>query len=104
MADQTPPEVGQTPADTSKGTEPTGTDAPTAPEIAAPMLDVHAPHQSVHTWKDFLVHIAAIVIGLIIAVSLEQTVELFHHRHQREQLEAALQRDGRANREYIQSD
>lgn len=26
------------------------------------------------------------------------------HRHQREQLEAALQRDGRANREYIKDD
>jgi len=24
------------------------------------MLDVHAPNQTVHTWKDFLVHIAAI--------------------------------------------
>ena len=68
------------------------------------MLDAHAPHQTVHTWRDFLVHIAAIVIGLIIAVSLEQTVEFFHHRHQREQLEAALQRDGRANRGYIQDD
>ena len=50
------------------------------------------------------VHIAAIVIGLIIAVSLEQTVEFFHHRHQREELEAALQRDGRTNREYLKDD
>jgi len=24
------------------------------------MLDVHAPHQTVHTWKDFFIHIAAI--------------------------------------------
>jgi hypothetical protein len=46
------------------------------------MLDVHAPHQTVHTWKDFLVHIAAIRIGLLIAVGLEQTVEFFHHQHQ----------------------
>ena len=68
------------------------------------MLDVHAPHRTVHTWKDFLVHIAAIVIGLIIAVSLEQTVEFFHHRHQREQLAAALKRDGEANRGYIKDD
>ena len=68
------------------------------------MLEVHPPHERVHSWAQFFVHIAAIVIGLIIAVSLEQTVEFFHHRHQREQLEAALQRDGRANREYIKGD
>ncbi len=104
MADQTPREVEPTVADNPKGIGPTRIVVPASPEIAAPMLDVHAPHQTVHTWKDFLVHIAAIVIGLIIAVSLEQTVEFFHHRHQREQLEAALQRDGRANREYIKDD
>ena len=68
------------------------------------MIEVHPPHERVHSWAQFFVHIAAIVIGLIIAVSLEQTVEFFHHRHQREQLEAALQGDGRANQEYIKDD
>ena len=68
------------------------------------MLDVHAPHETIHTWKTFLTHIAAIVVGLIIAVGLEQTVEFFHHRDQREQLEAALRRDGEANRGYIKDD
>jgi hypothetical protein len=68
------------------------------------MLDVHAPHEAIHTWKNFLVHIAAIVVGLLIAVGLEQTVEFFHHRDQREQLEAALRRDGGANRGYIKRD
>jgi hypothetical protein len=46
------------------------------------MLDVHPPHEAAHTWKDFFIHIATIVIGLIIAVGLEQTVEFFHHSHQ----------------------
>jgi len=68
------------------------------------MLEVHPPHEKVHSWAQFFVHIAAIVIGLIIAVSLEQTVEFFHHRHQREQLEAALLRDCGANREYVKDD
>ena len=68
------------------------------------MIEVHPPHERVHSWAQFFVHIAAIVIGLIIAVSLEQTVEFFHHRHQREELEAALQRDGRTNREYLKDD
>jgi hypothetical protein len=68
------------------------------------MLDVHAPHENIHTWKSFLNHIAAIVVGLLIAVGLEQTVEYFHHRHQREQLVEAIQRDGAANRGYIKED
>ena len=60
---------------------------PSTPEISAPMLEVHAPHLSIHTWKDFFIHIATITIGLLIAVGLEQSVEFLHHRHQREQLE-----------------
>jgi hypothetical protein len=54
------------------------------------MLDVHAPHQAVHSWRDFLVHIIAITIGLLIAIGLEQAVEYVHHRHQREQIEQQL--------------
>jgi len=60
------------------------------PEISSPMLDVHAPHETIHTWKSFFIHIATIVVGLFIAVSLEQTVEFFHHRHIRQQLEAQM--------------
>ena len=51
------------------------------------MLEVHAAHPPIHTWKDFFIHIATITIGLLIAVGLEQCVEVLHHRHQREQLE-----------------
>jgi len=25
------------------------------------MLDVHAPNESIHTWKSFFIHIAAII-------------------------------------------
>ena len=61
------------------------------------MLDVHPPHEAAHTWKDFFLHIATICIGLLIAVGLEQTVELFHHRHQRHQLEAELRTESLQN-------
>lgn len=64
--------------------------SPTSQEHAIRMLDVHAPHEAVHTWKDFFIHIAAIVIGLLIAVGLEQTVEFFHHRHQVAETREAL--------------
>jgi hypothetical protein len=63
-----------------------------APEENEPMLDVHVPHPT-HTWKDFFIHIATICVGLLIAVSLEQTVEYFHHLHQRHGLEDELRED-----------
>jgi hypothetical protein len=94
MADPFDSEITPESADSMKaaGAEEAGTSS--TPEISRPMLDVHAPHESVHTWKDFFIHIATIVIGLLIAIGLEQTVEFFHHRHQvadvREQLETEL--------------
>lgn len=54
------------------------------------MLEVHPPHQSIHTWKEFLIHIGAIVIGLLLALALEQTVEAVHHAHQREKIEEQI--------------
>jgi hypothetical protein len=44
-------------------------------------MDVHAPHQPVHTWRDFFTHLAIVTIGLFIALSLEALVEYVHHRH-----------------------
>ncbi len=54
------------------------------------MLDVHPPHSPTHTWKDFFIHIATIVVGLLIAVGIEQMVEYFHHRHQLKEVRAQL--------------
>jgi hypothetical protein len=51
-------------------------------ESENPMLDVHAPHGTVHTWKDFFIHLGTIAIGLLIAIGLEQSVEALHHRQQ----------------------
>jgi len=52
--------------------------------------EVHPPGGPVHTWRDFLLHIVTITIGLLIAVGIEQTVEYFHHRHQRHLLEEQM--------------
>ena len=57
------------------------------------MLEPHSPHQAVHTWKDVFIHIAIIAVGLLIAIGLEQTVEFFHHRHQRHVLLGAIRRE-----------
>ena len=60
------------------------------PESSAPMLDVHPLHEPPHTWRGFFIHIATIVVGLVIAVALEQTVLFFHHRHQAQELEEQM--------------
>jgi hypothetical protein len=42
------------------------------------VLEVHAPHGATHSVKDFLLHIAAISIGLLLALGLESTAEWLH--------------------------
>jgi hypothetical protein len=66
------------------------------------MLDIHPPHESTHTWRDFFIHIATIVLGLLIAVALEQTVEHLHHRSQAREAEDSLHRESIANRALVQ--
>ena len=68
------------------------------------MLEVHAPRGSTHSWTDFFIHIATIVLGLFIAIGLEQTVELIHRTHQRHDLQADLHAEAQNNRAIIERD
>jgi hypothetical protein len=68
------------------------------------MLDVPPPHPPTHTWRDFFIHIATIVIGLLIAIGLEQTVEYIHHRHQAHQLEEDMRAESEQNIQIFQAD
>ena len=65
------------------------------------MLDVHPPHEPTHTWKDFFIHIATIVIGLLIAIGLEQTVEYVHRRHELKEAREALAQEREENRRFF---
>jgi hypothetical protein len=64
------------------------------------VIDVHHPHEPIHGWRDFLLHLATITIGLLIALSLEGLVEWQHHRHLVHEAEASLHAEiqGNANR------
>ncbi len=64
-----------------------------------PVIDVHAPHGGMHTWKDFWIHLGTITLGLLIAISLEQSVEWLHHLHERHQLEDDLHSEAAMNRD-----
>ncbi len=61
------------------------------------MLDVHDAHHAASTWREFFIHIATIVLGLMIAVGLEQTVEYVHERRALTQARRELSEEKRAN-------
>src|ERR1700755_2929279 len=50
------------------------------------MIDIHPPHHAATTRRDFFIHLSTVVLGILIALGLEQTVEYFHHRHQLSEL------------------
>ena len=66
------------------------------------MLDVHPPTEPVHSWRDFLIHLATITIGLLIALSLEGCVEWRHHRSLAHEAQASLQIEIEANARELQ--
>jgi hypothetical protein len=55
-------------------------------EKPAPMIDIHPPHHSVSTRREFFDHLFIVVLGILIAIGLEQTVEVIHHAHERRAL------------------
>ena len=67
------------------------------------MLDVHAPHDRMHGWKDFLLHLLTITIGLLIALGLEGFVEWQHHRHMVHEAESAMSHEIAQNQKTLAS-
>jgi hypothetical protein len=67
-------------------------------------MDVHAPHEPVHTWRDFAIHLTIVTIGLFIALSLEALVEHLHQRHLLHTAEANLHVELHDNHDYLADD
>jgi hypothetical protein len=61
------------------------------------VIEVHPPTEPMHGWRDFLLHLLTITIGLLIALSLEGCVEWQHHRHLVHDAEASLGREIASN-------
>jgi hypothetical protein len=66
------------------------------------MLDVHPAHHAASSWKEFFIHIATIVLGLLIAVGLEQAVEWVHHRREVAEVREELRAEREVNKELFQ--
>lgn len=46
------------------------------------MREIHPAAHVAHGWREFLVHIATIAIGLLLALGLEKLGEYLHYRNQ----------------------
>lgn len=71
----------------------TGYETTPAGSEDGPMLDIHAPHEGIHNWKQYLLHMSTVVLGILIAIGLEQSVEAMHRAHQRAELRESLHRE-----------
>ena len=77
---------------------------PEAAKEQETMLEVHPAHHAASSWKEFFIHIATIVLGLLIAIALEQTVEYFHHRREIAEVREALWGEREANKDSFRSE
>jgi hypothetical protein len=67
------------------------------------MLDVHPPHEKMHGFKDFLLHLLTITIGLLIALGLEGCVEHWKQRELKKDADTKLRQEIRDNAKEIAS-
>lgn len=65
------------------------------------MIDIHAPHEKIHGFGDFLLHLLTITIGLLIALGLEGCVEWQHHRELVKEARANLHSEFQDNQKTI---
>lgn len=67
-------------------------------------MEVHRPHSPFHSWRDFLVEIATIVIGVLIALSFDGAREAYHNRALARDAREAIAREIADNRKSVDSD
>lgn len=67
-------------------------------------MEIHAPHEPIHTKRDFFIHLFTITVGLLIALSLEGLVEYAHHRHLVHEARENIRRELQLNHEAAQAD
>jgi hypothetical protein len=68
------------------------------------MIDIHPPQHTAITRRDFFTHLGIVVLGILIAIGLEQAVEHIHQHYQLRETREALAREREANHADIQFD
>lgn len=59
------------------------------------MIDIHPPQHGSITRRDFFIHLFIVVLGILIAIGLEQAVEYVHRQHQLHELREGAITDAR---------
>ena len=65
-------------------------------------MDVHPPHQPILSFKEAVVHLAIVTVGILIALSLEGLLEWIHHRHMIREANENITRELEGNRNELQ--
>ncbi|MDR3702940.1 MAG: hypothetical protein P4L56_25060 [Candidatus Sulfopaludibacter sp.] len=53
-------------------------------------MEIHAPHEPILSFREFLVHLSMVTVGILIALALEQSVEAYHHHELAEEAKANM--------------
>ena len=65
-------------------------------------MDIHPPHGSVDSFKDFSLHLLTVILGILIALALEGLIEWHHHRALAEEARSNLAAEIRDNRHFLE--
>ncbi len=60
-------------------------------------MEIHTPEAPLHSFRDFLVHLMMIALGVLIALGAEGIVEAAHHHHLVHQAQENLRAEMRVN-------
>lgn len=64
-------------------------------------MDIHPPYGPIHSFKDFVLHLLTVILGILIALSLEGLIEWRHHRSLAEEARSNLTVEIRENRQLL---
>jgi hypothetical protein len=65
------------------------------------VVDIHPPQGPIHSFKDFSLHLLTVILGILIALSLEGLIEWRHHRALAGEARSNLKAEMRHNRELL---
>ena len=65
-------------------------------------MDIHPPEAPIHSFKQFLLHLLTITVGILIALSLDGFLEWRHHRNLVEEARNNLAQEIRENQQRLQ--
>lgn len=66
-------------------------------------MHIHTPSEEIYSWPQFFIHLAVIVLGLLLAVAIEQMVERLRHGHVRQEIEAQTREVLESNEKQVTS-